>query len=552
MIRKLLPILGMSFLFIGTIHAQDDSKRFKELVLQLDHAMDNRDIYQSNREERIGKMKSVLYDGNASMEEIMDAYDLIFREYCSYQLDSAIHYALLKKELAMNVGNKGKAIEAQLNFAEALANAGMNTDLDDALNEIPVNELDTDQFRYYLLVRSLLFENLDSQTTSPILSPKHRKSLYDTYMALDTLQTPENSGYRYYHIRAKILSYEGRHEDARRLLENEVDIVGMKQIEKASYYYRLGKTYEDGAGTIEEAKCCYVLSALTDMQDADKEHFATYKLAMILYGEGDIKRAYRYLSVSMEDAHFSNSLNRLHRIFQMLPVIDHAYNEAKNRQQFILNILLAISVLLIITLIGTLIYVGKLYRRNRVVTRRLSIMYNNLKELTDNLHESNMIKEAYIVRYMNLYNDSMNQSSLRLKRIAKLIYADNEKELRRMLDTSSLEKENLDIFYSHFDATFLNLFPTFIEEYNRFLKPGSQTVPKKPNRLNTELRIYALIRLGITDNSKIAELLHCSISTIYNNRFAARSKAVDHDRFEENMANIGKAKLHTFIYGSLT
>ena len=115
--------------------------------------------------------------------------------------------------------------------------------------------------------------------------------------------------------------------------------------------------------------------------------------------------------------------------------------------------------------------------------------------------------------------------------------------LRKALDPAAFARENLELFYNNFDITFLKLFPSFVEEYNKLLKPSERIVLKAPDALTTELRIYALVRLGITDSVQIAQFLHCSLSTVYNNRTSARNKAcVDRSRFEHFVARIGIAE----------
>ena len=556
MTRKLLPILAILTASHVSGTALIDTTATDYILLKhyklgdsapflkkFDEELHRRKERQLWREAEIKEMKLILYSESYPYSRRIDACSRLVMNYCSYQLDSAIHYAIVKKNMAIGMNDQRTAMEAELNFGEALANTGMNSDLEYFLDKIQVEELDEELQRYYLYLRTLLYSNLNSQTDNPELQPRHLKLLVDAYEDLIELQTPENSGFMYYLTLVRILDLAGRHAEVRQILENEVTTAGMTLVNKADYYYRLGRACERGAGTMEEAKSYLALAALADMEDADKEHYAAYRLAQIIYSEGDIKRSHRYMKVAIDDATFSNSFKRLYRITQMIPVIDNAYIGERNRQQMRLHILLGVSILLIILLAITLAYISRLYRNYRRATMRLSVMYNELTELTSDLNDANVIKETYIVRYMNLYMDSMDEMSSRLKRIGKFMNAGKDSEVRKMLDTSELEKENMEIFYQNFDATFLNLFPTFVEEYNKLLCPEFRITLKNPNRLNTELRIYALVRLGVTDSVKISEFLHYSLSTIYNNRTTARNKAaVDRNHFEKNVAQIGRSR----------
>ena len=98
-------------------------------------------------------------------------------------------------------------------------------------------------------------------------------------------------------------------------------------------------------------------------------------------------------------------------------------------------------------------------------------------------------------------------------------------------------------YYKNFDAIFLHVYPSFVSDFNELLLPEERIVLKEGELLNTELRIYALVRLGINDSVKIAELLHCSPQTVYNNRLKVRNKAsVPKEQFAETVRLLGKMK----------
>lgn len=218
----------------------------------------------------------------------------------------------------------------------------------------------------------------------------------------------------------------------------------------------------------------------------------------MLYADGEINRAYRYLKVALEDANYCNSQKRLVKVSQLLPIIDNDYQIRRNRQQRNLYISLSFLALLVVLLIAALTYINKLYRNNRRVGLRLAALNNELKELNSHLSESNLIKQTYIVRYMDFCLNYIDQMDSRLKRIARLLDGNNRDALRKALDPAAFARENLELFYNNFDITFLKLFPSFVEEYNKLLKPSERIVLKAPDALTTELRIYALVRLGIT------------------------------------------------------
>lgn len=541
--RKILLTKLMLVLFVSVCTGQSQDN-FHKLLEKLDREIDLRSVFHARREGRIAELKDTLKDPALSESKLIEGYGRLFWDYLTYQTDSAIHYAAAKREVAAKAGIHEKVIEAELNLAQSYAIAGLNKDLADKLAQLSQEDMTPELQRYYLYVHSLLCENVNSLTTNPHLSTRHARDLHDVYTALLEMMTPANSGVWYHFIEAKLLDLEGAIEESRSLLENGIDLDSIDERDLAMYYYLLGKVCEKGAGTTEEANCYYVQAALCDLRCADREHYAIYKLSKILYEQGDIDKAYAYMKVAMEDANFCNAYKRIHQLSQTMPVISSSYQLMRSQKQRMLYILLCVSIASIAMLTCMLIYMVKLSRSYRNATIQLTALNRDLKEVSNDLADANIIKETYIVRYMDLCLENIRQMSDRLRHISRFIKQNDmelvgKSPLRKMLDTVSFENDNLKIFHSNFDSTFLTLFPTFVEEYNKLLTPEGQVVLKNPMCLNTELRIYALVRLGVTNSVKIAMFLQCSLSTVYNNRTNARNKAiVDRDRFEEYVSRM--------------
>ena len=260
----------------------------------------------------------------------------------------------------------------------------------------------------------------------------------------------------------------------------------------------------------------------------------------MLYADGDISHAYRYLKVSLEDAQYCNSQKRMLKASSLFTIIDNDYQIRKSWQMRVLYISLAISTLLIILLAVAFSYIGKMYRSKQIANRRLAEMNSSLKDLNGRLSEANIIKEAYIAHYIDYCLNNIDFIDSHLKLIARLVRNNDTVALKKATDFGVFTRKAIVQFYDDFDSAFLHLFPTFVEEYNNLLKPEERIVLKSDGCLNTELRVYAFIRLKITDSATIARLLHCSLSTVYNNRTAARNKAAgNRDEFEKKVAEIG-------------
>ena len=292
------------------------------------------------------------------------------------------------------------------------------------------------------------------------------------------------------------------------------------------------------------------LSAIADLKSAVKEYVSLRKLASLVYEDGDIDRAYNYLKCSLEDATLCNARLRTLEISQVFPIIDQAYQLKTKRQQQEMKIsLICISLLVAIFFVYKQMKKVAAARREVIDTNTLLQELNGelhdsnsqLKEMNHTLSEANYIKEEYIGRYMDQCSTYLDKMDLYRRSLNKIAATGRVEELYKAIKSSQFLEEELKEFYANFDMTFLQLFPNFVEEFNALLVEPMQ--PKQGELLNTELRIFALIRLGITDSTKIAQFLRYSVTTIYNYRTRVRNKALgERDEFEAKVMKIGKVE----------
>ena len=293
------------------------------------------------------------------------------------------------------------------------------------------------------------------------------------------------------------------------------------------------------------------------MKSAVREYISLRKLAVLLYQEGDIDRAYSYLKLCMDDAVFCNARLHILEILQIFPLINDTYQQKAEKQQEQMKWALVSISLLSIFLLIAIFYVYKQMKRVAAARHEVIDANKRLKELNEELHRYNLqlkeanhiiaensyLKEEYIGRYMDqcsVYLEKMDNYRRSLGKIAATGKVD---ELYKNIKSSKFIEEELKEFYANFDNTFLQLFPTFVEDFNTLLAEGEQIYPKANERMSTELRIFALIRLGITDSVKIAQFLRYSVTTIYNYRTKVRNKAAgDRDQLEQEVMKIGKSR----------
>lgn len=283
-------------------------------------------------------------------------------------------------------------------------------------------------------------------------------------------------------------------------------------------------------GDHEKEKQYLAISATADLKKAVKSHIALRKLAILLYKEGDINRAYNYIKCSMEDATFCGARFRIMEISEILPIINAAYDkkvgQEKEKLFRYLILISALSFILVISLLFIWRQLKKLSSAKKSIKNMyedMRLMNENLDELNKKLSESNHVKEEYIGSIFNLcstYIDKMESYRINLNRN---LVSSRMEEVRKMTG-STLIPDELKEFFGHFDAIFLNIYPNFIDEFNALLADKEKITPKAGDILTPELRVFALIRLGITDSSRIASFLHYSPQTVYNYKLKIRNK----------------------------
>nr|WP_246229320.1 DUF6377 domain-containing protein [Sphingobacterium shayense] len=290
---------------------------------------------------------------------------------------------------------------------------------------------------------------------------------------------------------------------------------------------------------VEQEEKFLLLAAITDVQLAVKENESLLALAIYQYKKGDIDRAFNYIQASLEDANFYNSRFRNTVIARIHPIIEATYLAKIEQQKRNLRLYaLAISIFVLILIITLYL----LYKQVRIVSngrKKLKRINEQLVSVNQKLDEANLIRERYIGYYINqcaVYLDKLEEYR---KYVHRKIKAGQIEDLQKLSSSNLVFEQDVDSLYSDFDATFFEVYPNFVDEFNNLLREEERYKLKK-NQLNTELRIFALIRLGITDVNQIATFLRYSIQTIYNYKSKVKGKALaDSDHFEEKVKKIG-------------
>lgn len=318
---------------------------------------------------------------------------------------------------------------------------------------------------------------------------------------------------------------------------------------RAMVAYTLSDIYKH-KGDKEQEKIYLAESAIADLQAGVKEYISLQELGTLLFAEGDVDRAYTYMKTSMEDAIFCNARLRTLEISRMLPLINQTYDikiaQEKKRLVSVFIVTITLAVILFIALLYIYSQVQKLSsirKYQKKMNLELKDVNEELNSINSELTDANLIKEEYIgylFKICSSYIDKLENFRITVNRQIK---TGQIKELDKMTSSSSLVADELKEFYKNFDTVFLNIYPNFVEDFNALLKDDEKIEPKEGDLLNPELRIYALVRLGISDSVKIADFLHYSPQTIYNYRLKIRNKIkIPKDEFFTVLSKIGLSK----------
>ncbi|MCD8260324.1 MAG: DUF6377 domain-containing protein [Bacteroides sp.] len=307
--------------------------------------------------------------------------------------------------------------------------------------------------------------------------------------------------------------------------------------------------YYERTGNRELQKEYLALSAISDIKACIKENVSLRTLSILMFEDQDITRANNYIKKSMKDANFYNARLRNIQIFRFLPVIDGAFQlEMEKHQNNLRKLLITISLLsffLILTILMLSDRMKKLSRAQKEILQinsDLNKLYDNLKtanqrqiQINNSLAEANLIKEQFISSFLEICTEYIEKLSNFKSLVNRKVKVGQVADLIKLTGSPEENKE----LYENFDKTFLTIYPNFVEEFNKLLRKEEQYQLESENMLNQKLRIFALIRLGITDSNKIATFLNYSLRTIYNYRSKVKSKAINTKQdFEEQVKKL--------------
>ncbi|MCR5077295.1 MAG: DUF6377 domain-containing protein [Prevotella sp.] len=532
----------------------------KALCQQLDEAISQTDRYVRQHEERITQLKQQ-YASSVHPAQKYRLALMLFEKYRSYVNDSAQTYLRASAGWAARMGRRDLQGECLSRMAFQCSTIGLYNDAVEILSSIDRSRLSHQGLVAYYGSWHHVYFNMGVYTSVPSLKSAYERKavLYrDSLFSVVSHWSPD-----YYMPAITWAIKERRLKEADQLSRQWLHGADSLSRDYAVIaYYR--STVLDAMGKKAEGTLWLARSAVGDVTHAVMDQASLWSLATRMDSSGGIERQYSYISFSWQCALRFGTRVRSYQIFPSLKAIEGSYKQKiAHRNLMLVAAVIAVS-LLALALLLMFFYVNRQRRRLlevqglqrrtnerleelnhelRLSNLRLDESNQTMKQVNAQLCESNRVKEEYIGRFLgfcSLYVDKLE----RLRRMANRMVRHHQfDELLRLTQSSEQKSEDLSILYHNFDEAFMHLFPTFVDDFNQLLQPAFRIEPPK-NELNITLRIFALIRLGIDDSSKIAEFLNYSVNTIYNYRSRIKNGAIcNRTDFEKQVRNLGGERI---------
>ncbi len=534
-------LLLFTILLIATITA---TAKTDNLAQRLDSIIDNVGELYAKKEARIDTYKSIAAKEKHPLA-LLSAYEKLYDEYYVYQFDSATVYIDKAISIAATTGNARLHDKCRIDKASLLSIGGFYHEAIALLGEIDEQSIDASLRFDYATAHYYLYMYLSDYCHDNNYAPRYRK-LAASYLRQAVGMLHEGDTL-YDFFRGEYYTHVAN--NGKLALKHYFRVTGSMPVASRWYAmaaFAIANNYKanNNPGKYEHYT---LLACISDLLNCTRENIAMQDYAMFLYqkGDGDIRRAERYINFAMDDAKNYNNRLRILEISQKLPVIVKNYREKTTRQNRTMRATICcISVLLasVVALLGS--YRAKnrqLHWHRRELSERngqLSKLNHTLNGLNQRLVDTDKRRERLAKLYIDLcakFIDRLGKFEILVRRKIK---AGQVNDLLNRTSSSRLSEEDASTFMVRFDAAFLDLYPTFVTEFNTLLKPYEQVVPQHAGCLTTELRIFALIRLGVKESSEIAALLFYTPRTIYNYRSAFKNKALCRETFEDDVMKL--------------
>ncbi len=486
-----------------------------ESLRNLDDNLKNRVRYIRERTDKILSLK------NGRNTSPLGTFEAIANEYVEFENDSAMLNYTRALDIATEPEDRYRLLSER---AAVLPNAGFITRAIDDYESIPVDSLSHDDLiTYYENGRRMYSLITSFYSYYPVVATKWSEKVLYCHERLLGLLSDQKDSPLYRMTYGEYLLRSGESVKAETLLREvfETEPTGSRLKTRAAHILSHIASQNKDVNT-----CTYYLveAVNNDLIIGLRELPSLHALGMLCYTENDIDRAYNYLNVALANSVECKSVVRMAETSRTMPIIVEAHQKAIDSWAMWLYITIGVLVIALVVM-GFMLW----YRHKRIC---------RMRQMQHRLTEANRVKEIYIAQFLSMcsiYMDKLTQFGKTVNR--KLIAGKTDEVIRMTKSGKYIEQQNIE-FYDTFDNAFLHIYPTFVDDVNRLLRKDAQIVLKDGEKMNTDLRILAFMRLGIDDSSKIAQILNYSLNTIYTYRNKLKTYAIDRDNFENNIMKI--------------
>ena len=550
---RLLAFFAALFLtFLSQVSADNIN------LLRLDSVIAERPNITTAKEKKLAQLRSSLAS-TTNEEEKLALFEQMYQEYLTYRYDSALVYVQNSIILSKEIGNIAYYQQAVINYALLDARGGFYSEAADYLKGINLEELN-DSLKYeYYITHFWLYMYWSQYSSNERVKEEYWRKMKENLV--EAIKYEKENTINYQYLMGERMHYiDENSEKAAIYYRKVVDMAPVNSKLYASAAFSLARCYMD-KGDMPMYELWLTNSAISDIVTPLKENLSLQELAMYLFEKDNdnVDRATSYIYCSMEDAQFFNNRLRLIELSGRFSTILSAYTKKINDQKSHILYGMIILGLLTLAILASALFIKKqngqlhlrreelqtkneeLHQQHEEVRQKNALLVEQGKQLSalnEQLIDTNFKREGLAKIYIDLcakYIDKLKKYQTLVKRKIK---ANQVQELLSTISSSRISEEDAATFMNKFDKAFLDLYPTFVAELNTLLLSDNQIVVKQPNALTPELRIYALIRLGVKESSEIADLLFFSPQTIYNYRSAVKNRAINKDTFDEDVQKL--------------
>lgn len=539
------PRIKLLFTLLLVLSCSGEEDR--QLLEILDKTLENKPLYEGYFNDKVNVLKEVLNE-QTDTEQVFNLDMRLADAYRANCKDSVLVYLTQAREAAGKAGRPDLAAIVDFRTAVTYVKAGYAVEANDILEHYRNADIPDIALRSYYEAEHTYWGETMAYTSTPESYDNKLKNR-DLYREKLFGLTEEGS-WHWHNLKREVFHEVSDMENTRKHARAMLDVSSenSREYAEAAYYYAY--TFNEP----EEKEEWLIRSAIADIMCGTRDYSSLNDLSGLMFRNGDIERAFRYAADHcMVDALYFNGKLRPWQITRLFPEIESAYQEKHQRQNRItLTLLLCLAVLFSIMLV----LVGFLYRRQHIIeavrgklqdsymeidnrNRELEEINSRLVKLNARIQESDKVKQEYIGLFLGMVSDNISTFRKYRMRVLKYIRQGNTKAITDEIEQQEPIDNDILEFYKMFDQAFISIYPDFVEKFNNLLADGAEIVPKGDDILTPELRIFALIKLGITDSSRIASLLHYSANTIYNYRAKTKNRARgSRDSFEDAVRNI--------------